>query len=167
MSSTNPTKVKIEDQEDHFKPNTECNFDEIREEESQLSTAQKQSKFEPNNSTSTLNRSLANKGVNKFSRRIDELKRQQAKLDKIKSEKDQLQAFLEYQNEMEREKERKLIEEQRQMEILYHQKAIIIQKYARVWLAKRVLLALQEAEYQKHKELLNQALDEMRDQIRV
>lgn len=118
-------------------------------------------------STSSAGQSVLDKKPTRFSRRLEELKKQQAKLDKIKSEKDQLQAFLNYQAEMEKEKERKLQEEMHRREILYNEKAVVIQKYARVWLAKRVLVALQEQEYQKQKALLSQALEEMRDQIRV
>lgn len=124
-------------------------------------------RFDEEMSTSSAGHSALDKKPSRFSRRLEELKKQQAKLDKIKSEKDQLQSFLNYQAEMEKEKERKLQEEMRRREILYHQKAVVIQKYARVWLAKRVLVALQEEEYQKQKALLTQALDEMRDQIRV
>lgn len=124
-------------------------------------------RFDEEMSTSSAGQSVFDKKPTRFSRRLEELKKQQAKLDKIKSEKDQLQAFLNYQAEMEKEKERKLQEEMHRREILYNQKAVVIQKYARVWLAKRVLVALQEQEYQKQKALLSQALEEMRDQIRV
>ena len=51
--------------------------------------------------------------------------------------------------------------------ILMTEKAIIIQKYARVWLAKRYVNYLQEQEHKRQKELLNQVLNEMKDEIRT
>jgi hypothetical protein len=50
---------------------------------------------------------------------------------------------------------------------MYTKSATIMQTYARRWLAKRYVEELKELEYQKQKALLNQALNEMRDQIRV
>ena len=147
-----PRKVKIEDQEEK---------ENIDENKSQMS------KFEPNMSSSSLTHSITSKTNSRFNKRIDELKRQQAKLDKIKSEKDQLEAFLNYQKEMEEEKERKKQEEIVKMEKFYVEKAIVVQKYTRVWLAKRYVEGLKEQEFQRQKLMLNQALDEMRDQVRV
>jgi len=140
---------------------------EIREEESERLLDKVQNQFECDKSTSSVANSMASRKPNKFSHRLDELKRQQAKLDKIKSEKGQLESFLQYQAEMEREKERKRQEELQKVEIIYNQNAVILQKYARVWLAKRYVAELQEQEFRRQKELLNNALAEMRDQIRV
>jgi hypothetical protein len=50
---------------------------------------------------------------------------------------------------------------------MYTKNATIMQTYVRRWLAKRYVEELKELEYQKQKALLNQALNEMRDQIRV
>lgn len=145
-TESNPTKLKIEDQE---MSHTQLNQEDA----------------DQNRSSSTLNKSASKPTV--FSRRLEELKRQQAKLDKIKSEKDQLQAFLDYQAELEREKQRKEEENQMKLHQLIIEKAVIMQKYARRWLARRVFLSLQEEEYQRQKMLLTQALDEMTDHVRV
>jgi len=108
--------------------------------------------------------------------KLDELKRQQAKLDKIQAEKTKLQAFLNYQDEMEKEKkkkEQKLID----YEYIYNMNAVIIQKYSRAWLARRFVNILkaqrQEQEIktvessEKGWSSLNAALDEMRDVVRT
>lgn len=112
-------------------------------------------------------KSLAGSNSYKYSRRLDELKRQQAKLEKIKNEKEELNAFLEYQAEIEKEKHRREQEALADQLKFYNDKATTIQKYARVWLAKRYVSRLQEIEYQKQKALLSQALEEMTDHIRV
>ena len=78
-----------------------------------------------------------------------------------------MQAFLEYQAEMEREKQRQEQEAIEAQMRLYVEKAIVIQKYARAWLAKRYVEALQEAKIQMSKALLNQALDDMVDHVRT
>ena len=59
--------------------------------------------------------------------KLDELRKQQIKLDKIKAEKSKLQAFLNYQEEMEKEKKKKQeqLENLRNLEYIYHTKAII------------------------------------------
>ena len=106
-------------------------------------------------------------GGYRYSRRLDELKRQQAKLDKIKSEKDQLEAYLAYQSEMKKQQQKREQEALEQQAILYNQNAVVIQKYARTWLAKRYVEQLKELEYQNQKALLNQALNEMKDHVRV
>lgn len=161
------SNFKIENQQEPLGKQTDSNQCEVEEEESERFFNRNPSTFEPEKSNSSMSNSLAGKKMNKFSRRLEELKRQQAKLDKIKSEKDQLQAYLQYQAEIEAEKERKRQQEIAKLEELYNQKAVIIQKYARVWLAKRYVAQLQEEEFRRQKEMLNQALEEMRDQIRV
>lgn len=112
--------------------------------------------------------------------KLDELKRQQAKLDKITAEKCKLQAFLDYQEEMENEKKRKKIEVEKvqNLDYIYHINAIIIQKYSRVWLAKRHVQILKEtrkleiscsieSSHSNNWSNLNQALDQMQDMVRT
>jgi hypothetical protein len=131
---------------------------------------QKDSKFDPERSTSSINHSIASRRLGNYffvTLNLEELRRQQAKLEKIQSEKQKLEAFLNYQAEVDQEKERKENERQMKLQQMYDQKATTIQKYARRWLARRYVEELKEMEYRKQKALLTQALDEMRDQIRV
>ena len=158
---------RIEDQESMLKSDTKPQFEEIREEPSEMHSEKSQYNRGVEGSIYSHNSHAGEEKPARYTRRLDELKRQQAKLDKIKNEKDQLQAFLNYQEELEKEKEKKQIEEMRKMEIKYNQMAVVIQKYARVWLAKRYVAALQEEEHKRQKALLYQALDEMKDQIRT
>lgn len=158
---------RIEEQESMMKSDAKPQFEEIREEPSELQSEKSHTKHVPEDSVYSHNSRAGEEKPARYSRRLDELKRQQAKLDKIKSEKDQLQAFLNYQQELEQEKERKRIEDLRQLEIKYNNMAIVIQKYSRVWLAKRYVAALQEEEHKRQKALLYQALNEMKDQIRT
>lgn len=158
---------RIEDQESMVKSDAKPRFEEIREEPSEHQTEKSPFKHPLEGSVYSQNSHVGDEKSIRYSRRLDELKRQQAKLDKIKNEKDQLQAFLNYQQEIEEEKERKRIEEMRQLEIKYNKMAIVIQKYSRVWLAKRYVSALQEEEHKRQKALLYQALNEMKDQIRT
>ena len=154
------------------KPNIDTNvaIDEdtvIDEEKSQYRLDETHSRLEQDSiSSHSKSIGVSSKGY-RYSRRLEELKRQQAKLDKIKNEKDQLQAFLEYQAEMEREKQRQEQEAIEAQMRLYVEKAIVIQKYSRAWLAKRYVETLQEAKIQMSKALLNQALDDMVDHVRT
>ena len=68
---------------------------------------------------------------------------------------------------MEREKQRQEQEAIEAQMRLYVEKAIVIQKYSRAWLAKRYVETLQEAKIQMSKALLNQALDDMVDHVRT
>lgn len=158
---------RIEEQETVTNNAARSYCDEINEEQSESHSASMAAQCKNEESYSSHPSAAGDVKPARYSRKLEELKRQQAKLDKIKSEKDQLQAFLNYQQELEQEKERRRAEEQMQAEAKYNRMAVVIQKYARVWLAKRTFAAMQEEAHQREKALLYQALNEMRDQIRT